>query len=271
MKRLVSSREALDILSKSAPRTWCKRLLSQLVFEDQISAYCTFGNLRGFVPITCLLDTQDVVPGHGDAFWIAVKEKWGIVAPTEKDVIITQNGTLAPITGYRWYESDDFPAQQIGFGYFHYADEIDWEKGRISISSIFPNESERDYFLPDDNMFGEEERRGETLFSWLEFKVEIEGLSFEGSTIELISGLESRSTEKPNQRLGRPKKWDWEGALISVIGLANEVDGIGKARGEQARVEEEMATWFLDTTGEQPQPSQIRKYASRIMAYLAEK
>jgi len=271
MKRLIPSREALDILAKSAPRTWCKRLLTQLIFEGHVTAYCTDGDLRGFIPVTCLLQNSDLAWADGEAFWAAVKEEWSVVAPTEKDLVQTPNGTLAPITGYRWYESDDFLPNQIGYGYFHHADEIDWEEGRIEIQSIFPNEADRDYFLSDDLMYGEEKRRGEVQFSWLEFKVSLSGLSFESSAIELISGLESPSPEKRAQRVGRPKKWDWEGALISVIGLANEVDGIGQERGEQAKIEAEMAKWFLDTTGEQPQTSQLRKYANRIMAYLAEK
>lgn len=270
MKRLISSQQALDILSKSAPRTWCKRLLTQLIFEGHLSAYASDGDLRGFVPILVLLDDENLAPADGDAFWAAVKKRWGPGAPTEGDLIITPNGTLAPVTGYRWYESDDFPPNQIGYGYFHYADEVDWEKGTIKIGSILPNESDQDYFLPDDHMFGEERRQGAVLFSWLEFRVELSGLCFESSAIELISGLETSSTISPQQRSGRPKKWDWEGALISVIGLANGLDGIGQERGEQAKIEDAMAQWFLATTGEQPQTSQLRKYASRIMAYLAE-
>lgn len=271
MRRLIPSRQALDILSKSAPRTWCKRLLAQLIFEGHISAYAAGGHQKGYVPISVLLDDENLAPADGDAFWTAVKKRWGLGAPTENDLIITPNGTLAPITGYRWHESDDFPPSQIGYGYFHYADEIDWEEGSIKIASIFPNESEEDYFLPDDNMFIEAKGRGELLFSWLEFKVEIHGLCFESSAIELISGLETPPSKGHQHRSGRPKKWDWEGALISIIGLANTLDGISQARGEQAKVEDAMARWFLQTTGEQPQTSQLRAYATRIMAYLAEK
>ena len=73
---------------------------------------------------------------------------------------------------------------------------------------------------------------------------------FDSSAIELIAGLEQ--VQSKSSQIGRPKKWDWEGALISVIGLANRSGGIGKQRGEQAKIESAMADWFVETTGEQP-------------------
>lgn len=273
MRRLISSKEALDVLSRSAPRAWCKRLLLQLIFEGHLFAYVCRGEWTGYLPIGVLLDNDELAPVDGEPFWQAVQEKWGFGSPKSMDDMVRGRAgkALGKITGGRWYEDNEYPEHQIGFGYFYHADSIDFEEGTLSIDEFFPSEATESFFLPDDSMFREKKRLGEDLFSWLICKVEFGALSFESSAIELIAGLEADSGVSAKRVNGRPTKWDWTGAMLAVVELANRPDGISQERGEQARVEEAMAGWFVEATGDQPHKSQIREHASRVMAYLAEK
>lgn len=273
MRKLISSKEALDILSRSAPRAWCKRLLLQLIFEGHLYAFVCRGEWTGYLPLGILLDDDELAPIDGEPFWQAVQKKWGMGSPKSmEDLVRGREGKpLGRITGGRWHEDSEYPEHQIGFGYFYHADAIDFEEGTISIDEFFPFEATETFFLSDDQMFNEKKRLGEDLFSWLICKVELGALCFESGAIELIAGLETDSGASAKKAIGRPKKWDWAGAMLAVVDLANRPDGISQERGEQARVEEAMADWFVETTGKQPHISQIREYAVRVMAYLAEK
>jgi hypothetical protein len=62
---------------------------------------------------------------------------------------------------------------------------------------------------------------------------------------------------------GRPRKWDWDGALIEMIRVA-ELDGLLQGPGTQARIAKLLSDWFVMTAGDHPPESQIREYASRI-------
>ena len=272
MKRLISSREALDILSRSAPRAWCKRLLLNLIFEGHLFAFVQEGQWQGYLPLGVLLDNDKLAPADGDAFWQAVREKWGPGAPSSmEDIKRGREGkALAQITGGRWYQDSEYPVRQIGFGYFYNADEINFESGELTIEEFFPFETIESFFTSDDHIFNVKDRIGEDLFSWLVCSVKFSALSFESSAIELVSGLERQGRGSYHAETGRPTKWDWAGAMLAVVALANRPDGIGQERGQQARVEEALESWFLEVTGDQPHKSQVREYAKRVMAYLAE-
>ena len=266
MKRLISSKEALEVLSTRAPQAWCKRLLLSLIMDGTVTAYACDGHLTARVPVSCLLDDENLVRSDGEPFWAAVREKWGPGAPTEAEIF---QGYKFPVTGYRWHEENNEPTA-IGYGYFAYANSLDWDAGTLRIDSIYPAEVERDLFLADDHMFVDGGNLAQPRFSWLEFEVEFSSISFHRSAIELLTGLD-RVAPRANDRPGRPSKWDWTGAMTAVVCLANQPDGIGSERGEQSRVEEALATWFVDQTGNQPHTSQIRACAQRVMAALAEK
>jgi hypothetical protein len=273
MKKLISSKEALDILARSAPRAWCKRLLLQLIFEGHLFAFFQEGHWRGFLPLGVLLDSDELAPVDGERFWEAVRKRWGMSAPKSMDDLVQgREGTsLAHITGGRWYADSTYSDHQVGFGYFYHADSIDFEEGTLSIDEIYPFEAVESYFLPDDAMFQYRKSMGDDLFSWFVCKVDFGGMAFEGSAIELIAGMEATSGISSQPPKGRPTKWDWAGAMMAVVRLANAPDGITQARGEQARVENAIASWFIESSGDQPHQSQIRDYAARLMAYLAEK
>lgn len=271
MNRLISSKEALDLLARHAPRPWCKRLLLQLIFEGHLFAYALEGNWTGHLPLGVLLE-DDLAPVDGEKFWSAVGEKWGVLAPRSMDDVVKgREGTaLAKITGGRWYRESLYSEHQVSFGYFFNADVVDFEDGRLEIEEFFPFESLESFFDDQDAMFAYRKRLGDDLFSWFVCKVKLGGLSFESSAIELIAGMEADKGINQQKNAGRPTKWDWAGAMLAVVKLANGPDGISQERGEQKRVEEAIAVWFVQNTGDQPHDSQIRSYASRVMDYLAE-
>jgi hypothetical protein len=67
---------------------------------------------------------------------------------------------------------------------------------------------------------------------------------------------------------GRPPRWDWEGAWIEVVLVANTPDGLPTGRGAQAEIERIMHDWFVATFDAAPSTSDIRARAHRIMARL---
>lgn len=69
---------------------------------------------------------------------------------------------------------------------------------------------------------------------------------------------ESESS-RPKGKPGRKPKWDWKGALREMMRLANSVDGLPTP---QSAIEERIMNWFLETCGECPSESAIRKFVS---------
>lgn len=69
---------------------------------------------------------------------------------------------------------------------------------------------------------------------------------------------------------GRPGKWDWEGALIHLIAIANRPDGLPEGKGAQARIVELMLDWFAanDGDGATPAESEIKSRARRVVEAL---
>ena len=124
-------------------------------------------------------------------------------------------------------------------------------------------------FFPDSEFLGTELEEPE-------FEAVIEGLSFEFSRIEmLLPSIElgqtiGFTTAQHDRRkpVGRPPKWDWEGAMAYVISQAQHPDGLPTGPGAQARIEALISDWFLQQAQEAPSPSQVRQRASKIMQLL---
>lgn len=64
---------------------------------------------------------------------------------------------------------------------------------------------------------------------------------------------------------GRTSKWDWEGAIASVVAKANTPDGLPEGHGAQAAIERLLANFFGDDC---PSESQLRLRAAKIMTAL---
>lgn len=67
--------------------------------------------------------------------------------------------------------------------------------------------------------------------------------------------------------IGRPPKWDWEGAMAHVVAVANTPDGLETGPGAQAAIERLIADWFTRASKDAgaPSESEVRKRASCIM------
>ncbi len=68
---------------------------------------------------------------------------------------------------------------------------------------------------------------------------------------------------------GRPPEKDGEGALIHLIAHANLPDGLQTERGSQAQIEKIISEWFIQTTGNSPADSEIRKRASAVIKAIS--
>lgn len=67
--------------------------------------------------------------------------------------------------------------------------------------------------------------------------------------------------------LGRPVKYDWNGALAHLAAIA-EFDGLAsepEKRGTQAHIESEIANWFASNGSFIPSEAAIRKQAQRVL------
>lgn len=272
MNRYISTKDALDTLSALAPRAWCKKLLTCLMFEGSLTPYASGGRLIGRVPLPILLDDDNIAPKDGGKFWAAVSDKYGPGGPSEAEGKSTNRGILLRITGAAWSPDNvGFGNHAVGFGYFHYADSLDWEAGRLTIESLFPDECWRELFLEDDAMFHSGSYLAQPRFSWLEFEVELTDLCFERTAIEMLTGFEQPNNPVSHRRLGRPKKWDWEGAMAHVAAEANRnPDGLPVGYGAQTKVEQLILNWFMTRSGETPAESEVRLRATKVLAAIEE-
>ncbi|WAC27853.1 hypothetical protein [Ancylobacter sp. SL191] len=96
-----------------------------------------------------------------------------------------------------------------------------------------------------------------------------EGVCLDEEEVEACAMFSTATTDmapKGGKRVGRPREYDWEGALISLIVRANHPDGLPD-RG-QAGIEKLIRDHLdPDATGS-PAESTIRTRASRVMTAL---
>ncbi|WP_394659259.1 hypothetical protein [uncultured Novosphingobium sp.] len=168
---------------------------------------------------------------------------------------------------YAWNENEEPKLLDIGF--FLYASEIDWEDGVLKADSI-PGVGElNEMFFSNSEFLDTELERPD-------FEAHIEGLSFEFDKIEmLLPSMELGQTigftaaqHDRRKPVGRPRKWDWEGAMASVISQAQHPDGLPTGPGAQARIEALISDWFVQQVQEAPSPSQVRQRAAKIIQMI---
>lgn len=168
---------------------------------------------------------------------------------------------------YSWDETGD--PKEIDFGFFLYASEIDWDAGTLKAESIPWDDQLHETFFPNSEFFQTELERAD-------FEVEMEGLSFEFSKIEMLlpsmelgqkSGFVAQSNDHRG-KIGRPQKWDWEGALAHVVCAAHHPDGLPTGSGAQAKIEGMISDWFMREAGDTPAQSQVRQRAAKVMQML---
>lgn len=265
--RLISSRDAVDFLAHAAPRPWVQRLLRWMAFDEGLAAYSRKGTVQAYCSVADV--TRELI------------EKAGELSGTRMDAVIREEfdeELAAKLVGKDPFSRfDDEPVSwdeagepmQLDIGFFLFASEIDFDEGVLT-ASYLPNDGDlREVFFYQSDLLASQ-------FERADFEAHIQGLSFEFRSIEmLLPSLEL--TSKPNSRtmqpewrkqVGRPPKWDWEGALAHVVAQAQTPDGLPTGQGAQARIEEMISGWFIDQTGESPAASLVRSRASKVIRTL---
>ncbi|WP_313809460.1 hypothetical protein [Sphingobium sp.] len=164
-----------------------------------------------------------------------------------------------------WDDSDE--PHHVGAGFFIFAEEIDWEAGTLRTSFI-PSPKNR-----EEHLFWDQEEHLPSELDDPDFEVSLSGMCFELTKVEMllpnerITAVSPMVTARGDQAksLGRPRKWDWDGAMAHIVMLANKPDGLPTGAGAQARIEEMLQQWFLDQSGDAPALSQIRQRAQKIV------
>lgn len=95
------------------------------------------------------------------------------------------------------------------------------------------------------------------------------GLPLIGENAAMSSGACAafgKLQERLEERRGARRKWDWEGALCSIIVEANSnPDGLPEGFGAQAEIGRRLAEWFRNNQNGEPVPSEIGARSARIV------
>lgn len=247
------------MLMAHAPRAWCKRLLSWEVFSADLRLYAAAGEIVRLEDAASVLENAGLGPEPTPAELANLGE--------EQDAHVLRAARAAyrfdkvEVSKHPWDGLDFGP---LPFGLLPLAD-VDWELGTLTVE-INESSVPFDWLSSPEELFEPGER--ETLVGTFS------ELSFELSAMEMLApGANSpQPTSKqittPSKRIGRPAKWDWEGALTHVTALANLPDGLPEGSGAQAQVARLINDWFVANTGDAPAESEVRKRASMIMGAL---
>lgn len=266
--RLIPSGEALEFLSQAAPRAWVHRLLCWMTFDGGLKLYSREGKVSPY----CLVGE----------FFARHADEAGEFSGPKMDALIrakyedhVSNGIVGKQIHDRFYDepnkwgAEDDPVELDG-GFILFAEELDWKSGTLVASAIEGHGEVFELFF-----YNQGDHLGTTLDRAF-YDAEISGLSFVRSEIEML--LPTANLQQsieffpvPNVRsahIGRPRRWDWEGAIVAVLAEAQKPDGLPTGHGAQARIEEMIADWFTQETGECPSPSQVRQRAAKIMQMI---
>jgi hypothetical protein len=144
---------------------------------------------------------------------------------------------------------------------FFYPEHIDWEEGVLRTSE-----------LPTKDMdWRVDDHEGSNVV------YDLERMCFLLSQIEMVAPYAPTPSPATVQTAvarsagGRPRKHDWEGALINLISIANDPDGLPDGPGSQAAIVRLMLQWFQENAGEEPAESEVKRYARRIVEALSRK
>lgn len=272
----ISSAQALDMLQAHAPRAWCKRILMWLIFDGQIALFFTKGSVKEFRLARRVIDealhSAEVEgkpddPERREEYLQLVAQEWS--EEIAENVRAAGPDLLArACTRHDTFEDEptDAPIAALIF-----ADDVDWERGTAA-GVIYPD--------AEDKIFRHGSELLDTEYGDGSIEFELEGMAFELERIELLapnaagpapSPIMSGRSDEANvrtSRIGRPPKWDWEGAIAHVAAIANRPDGLPEGAGAQAKLEQIMMEWFVAATGDAPASSEVRRRASKIMSQL---
>jgi hypothetical protein len=167
---------------------------------------------------------------------------------------------------YEWDESIEDPVV-VSAGYFLRADTINWTTGilEVEINTLWDH-IEKNYFMEEEDLLTSE-------FEKAEYKITLTGLSFDREAIEMLLpnmelGPSAVTQTESRARIGRPRTWDWDGAITYLLTVAQTPDGLPTGPGAQAQIERLISEWFTNETGDAPAASQVRQHVTKIMRTL---
>ena len=262
----MSSREAVDFLAQAAPRPWVDRVLRWMIFDGALEIYASRGQIQPHSNVLRLTGHLRFKGMPADDLEAAIRDEF-------------EPALAAKLIGREYHERVDdelidWEAEDghdtLDAGWVVFASEIDWDSGTMTIDWVPDDQEIRSWLFPRNDFLDCSE------FENADFEARFQGLAFSAAAIEMMlpnHRLHSKyiGDANPNTtaaRLGRPLKWDWEGALAHIIAQAQTPDGLPTGHGSQARLEEMIADWFIAQTGEAPAQSQIRNRASKVVRTL---
>lgn len=265
--KLISSRETINFLTQAAPRPWVQRMLRWMVSNEELNAYFIKGTVQPHSTVSSLTSELYLTARefNGPKMDAAIRDHYSpelaakLVGRGYHDRVDDE-----PIT---WDESEE--PRQIDPGFFLYASEIDWDQGTLYAEWLPCSRELQEPFFPSEDIFYTE-------FDDAEFEASLSGMNFDLYKIEMLlpnlvlhpsTVVETDGSER-RRSVGRPAKWDWEGAMAFVVSMAQLPDGLPTGPGAQARIEEIIAGWFVDETGDAPAASQVRQRAAKVVRML---
>ena len=223
--------------------------------SGRIKSEITVGSLLMSLPKTTHFDPSNERDAHfrkysDDEIADAVKDKiW-------RDKIVEFDNELDCSDGFR----------RISQGFFEYAEFIDWESGEMTVNYL-PSKKER-----PEHIFWDQDELLNSYVDDPDISAKFEGMAFRFDQIELLlptHKLHAYAVDIPlaseRRPIGRPRKWDWEGAMFDIATTMATPDFKINDTGKQAHIETLFSEWFIDKTGDSPSVSQIRDRASRLM------
>jgi hypothetical protein len=242
-------------------------MLRWMIFDQELIAYFTTGKVQPHAIVAQFVadSVQKAKETSGPKLDAAIREDF---APEFAAKLVGKSlHDRVDDEPYEWGESEEPRAVDPGF--FVYATEIDWDKGTLWADWIPDERSRFEFLFPDEEVLGTE-------FEMADFEALFTGMRFQLNQIEMLlpnfqmpsSNVVLTDRADRTRSIGRPPKWDWEGALAFIVLQAQLPDGLPTGPGAQARIEEMISGWFSTEAGDTPAPSQVRQRAAAIIRSL---
>lgn len=242
-------------------------MLHAMLLNDELRPYFVSGRVRSEVMVAEILAQLKnyKLDAHSDERDSRVRSELGnekadlIVGKDWKDKVLEYD---EPIDAY-----DGFVFADLGF--IHHGT-IDWETGDM-ICEYIPERRERpDYlFSGIEDLIASEYDRNEVTAEFRGMHLAREKVELLLPTHRLPSGDgKGFPVSFEAKHVGRPRIWDWEGALAYIVSQAQTPDGLPTGPGSQARIEAMIANWFEAQTGNSPSVSQIRTRAANVIRMI---
>ena len=234
-------------------------MLMWMIYNGEITPFFTHGHIRPYTLVFSIVAQEETVSRHRGTpeFDAAVRAEF--VPEIAQQIVGRADMDRVYDASFEW--ADDEPAHPAAWGFFLFADVVDWEKGTLK-ANLHSQTIKGDQSLSEDEHLASQ-------FDEPDFEVELSGLCFPMDDVEMLQpGYELSRTATLHtgaKAIGRPPKWDWEGAMAHMTGLAQRPDGLPIGSGAQAQIEHIIADWFVATIGDCPAISQIRSRAQAIM------